>query len=94
MENSLLKLTEIDKLGFLQYGWLYFEFNELSKIDTSSMLIYLNNQKRFNSVKFLDWLKFRNINYTVKFIYQKNQSLMLNIKAYFYYLKLKRIYQF
>jgi hypothetical protein len=81
-ETGIKKITS--------YAWAYFkiEFDDLSEMETSNTMFYMEQESPLDIIDFIQWLHRRNIKFKLKFRYWDKADLFDNLKAFIYICKL------
>lgn len=73
------------------YEWAYFkiEFDDLSDMESSNTMFYMEQEPSIDIIDFMNWLYRRGIKFKLKYKYWNKANVSDNIKAFLFILKLK-----
>ncbi|MDR7856099.1 hypothetical protein [Tissierella sp.] len=84
-----LHLAGFETIEVFEWFWFRVKFKDLSDIEVSSILSYLQDTTKFDILDFLEWIIIRKINLKLSYSYLKDLGLLFNFKALMITLKLK-----
>lgn len=84
-----LHLAGFETIEVFEWFWFRVKFKDLSDIEVSSILSYLQDTTKFDILDFLEWLIIRKINFKLSYRYLEDLGLFFNFKALMITLKLK-----
>lgn len=84
-----LHLAGFETIKVFEWFWFRVKFKDLSDIDVSSILSYLQDATKFDILDFLEWLTTRQIKFKLSYRYLEDLGLFFNFKALMITLKIK-----